>query len=51
MSLMAWYPLDGNTRNQGVGNLTPSISGTLTYAAGKIGAKSLSGGGLTWTAD
>lgn len=51
MSLQAWYPLNGNTNNYGVGNLTPSGSGTIAYSAGKIGAKSLSSGGLTWTAD
>ena len=51
MSLMAWYPLDGNTKNYGAGNLAPGVSGTITYAAGKIGAQSLKGGSLTWTAE
>ncbi len=51
MSLKAWYPLDGNTINYGVGQLTPVVSTTPTYVSGgKIGAKALSTGGLKWTA-
>ena len=38
MSLQAWYPLNGNINNYGVGNLTPSSSGNIAYASGKIGA-------------
>ncbi len=51
MSLQAWYPLDGNLKNYGVGQLNPTVSTTLAYAdGGKIGAKALATGGFTWTA-
>lgn len=51
MSLQAWYPLDGNIKNYGVGQLTPTVTTTPAYVnGGKIGAQALSTGGIKWTA-
>lgn len=50
MSLMAWYPFDGNIQNYGVGSLSLTQTTTPTYNAGKLCDKSLASGGFKWTA-
>lgn len=51
MSLQAWYPLDGDLKNYGIGQLTPTVSTTPTYInEGKISTKAMSTGGFKWTA-
>ena len=50
MSLIHWWPLNGNTTDLGISPCTVSVSDTLSFAAnGKIG-KCLSGGTLTMPA-
>lgn len=39
MSLVAWLPLNGNLKNQGVADIT--ISGTPSYTTGKLGKQAL----------
>ena len=39
MSLVAWLPLNGNLKNQGVADIT--ISGTPSYTTGKLGQQAL----------
>ena len=50
MSLMAWYPFDGNIQNYGVGSLSLTQTTTPTYNAGKLCDKALASGGFKWTA-
>lgn len=51
MSLQAWYPLNGNTKNYGIGNLEPIATTTPIYATpGKIGAQTMTTGAIKWTA-
>lgn len=50
MSLMAWYPFDGNTQNYGVGSLSLTQTTAPTYSAGKLCDKALANGGFKWTA-
>ena len=51
MSLLVWYPLQGNTINYGRlgAELNPTVSG-ISYTNGKLG-KCLSRGSLSWTAE
>lgn len=50
MALQAWYPFNGNCKNQGTGDLELNIETNPTYVdSGKIG-KALSTGKLYWTA-
>ena len=50
MSLIHWWPLNGNTTDLGISPCAVSVSGTLSFAAnGKIG-KCLSSGTLTMPA-
>lgn len=51
MSLLVWYPLQGDTNNYGTlgAELNPTASG-LAYTTGKLG-QCLSRGSLTWTAE
>lgn len=51
MSLLVWYPLQGNTNNYGTlgSELNPTSSG-VTYATGKLG-QCLNRGSLRWTAE
>lgn len=51
MSLLVWYPLNGDTKNRGAlgAELDPTISG-VTYANGNLG-ECLDKGALSWTAE
>lgn len=51
MSLLVWYPLNGDTKNKGSlgAELDPTISG-VTYTNGNLG-KCLDRGALSWTAE
>ena len=49
MSLLAWYPLNGNTVNYGVGEATPTVATTPAYINGVFG-KAMNTGALNWTA-
>ena len=50
MSLIHWWPLNGNTNDLGISPCNVSVSGAPSFAAnGKIG-KCLSGGDLTMPA-
>lgn len=52
MSLQAWYPLDGNLKNYGVGQLNLTATTAPSYVnEGKISTQALSTGGLKWTAE
>ena len=49
MSLLAWYPLMGNTKNYGLGDAEPTVTATPVYIDGKMG-KAMSSGGIKWLA-
>ena len=51
MSLLVWYPLNGDTKNRGSlgAELDPNI-GSITYTDGNLG-KCLDRGALSWTAE
>jgi len=51
MSLRAWYPFNGNTNNQGTGNLNLIQTVAPTYASnGKLCSKALATGAFKWSA-
>lgn len=49
MALIAWYPLNGNIKNHGIGDAEGIITTTPAYTNGKIG-QCLTTGGFKWTA-
>ena len=49
MSLLAWYPLMGNTKNYGLGDAEPTVTATPVYIDGKMG-EAMSSGAFNWTA-
>lgn len=51
MSLQAWYPLNGNINNYGVGRLQPIVSTTPSYVKGKLCDNAMSVGGFYWSAE
>lgn len=50
MSLVAWYPLNGDYKNYTGYDMDLTPSGTISYTDGKIG-KALHTGGFKWTAE
>lgn len=52
MSLKAWYPFDGNFKNQGTGSLSlTQVTAPAYVSPGKLGSKALSTGAFKWTAE
>lgn len=49
MSLIAWYPLNGDLKNKGVGDMNLTTTTSPTYVDSKFG-KGISTGGVKWTA-
>ena len=47
MSLQVWLPLIGDTHNQGLGQYTITILGTLSWVTGKLGATAMRAGNGT----
>lgn len=50
MSLRAWYVLNGNVKNQGLGDFELTQVTAPTWAAGKLCNQALNGGAFNWTA-
>lgn len=50
MALRAWYKLNGNTRNYGVGDMDLTQATAPTWSAGILGAQALNEGSFSWTA-
>lgn len=50
MSLRAWYVLNGNVKNQGLGDLELTQVTAPTWATGKLCNQALNGGAFNWTA-
>ena len=50
MSLRAWYVLNGNVKNQGLGDFELTQVTAPTWATGKLCNQSLNGGAFNWTA-
>lgn len=50
MSLVAWYPLNGNIKNQGIGDMELTQVVTPTFVNGKLG-QALNEGAFSWTAE
>lgn len=49
MSLQVWLPLMGNLNNYGLSDVTTAVSGTTSYANGKIGQGLSCNGSSFWT--
>lgn len=50
MSLRAWYVLNGNVKNQGLGDFELTQVTAPTWATGKLCNQALNGGAFNWTA-
>ena len=50
MSLRAWYVLNGNVKNQGLGDFELTQVTAPTWATGKLCNQALNGGAFKWTA-
>ena len=50
MALRAWYRLNGNTSNYGVGDMDLTQATAPTWSAGILGAQALNEGSFNWTA-
>lgn len=48
MGLLVWLPLNGNLNNQGLSDVTVTVSGTTSYISGKIGQALSCNGSSYW---
>ena len=50
MALRAWYKLNGDVKNSGIGSMELTQVNSPTWSTGLLGAQALSCGGYKWTA-